>query len=181
MVQLAATKGYSVSIWFAIGCMTAEVVCVSICVLVMDKISQSPIVTRSLEWLSLLIIIWLVISSFTKSDVGIPQMMSPFIFGFVLMILNPVQLPFWFGWTTILVHRKLLLPTRHDNMHYIIGIAVGSILASGLFIAAGHAITSWMSGKEKMIRWIFGSIFIIIAAIQVWRIFRRPAYRAPGR
>ena len=178
MVQLAATKGYDVATWFAVGCMIAEVVCVTVCVLIMDKISQSTRFVKSLEWLSLIVIVWLIVSTFTKTETVIPPLMSPLFFGFVLMILNPVQLPFWFGWTTILAQRKILTPTRKNNINYIAGIAIGSILASALFIAGGHLITSWIVGKEKMIQRIFGSLFVVIALIQLWKIFKRPAYRA---
>ena len=181
MMQLAATKGHQVSLWFAVGCLIAEVLCVSICVLVMDKITRSARVVRSLELLSLIVVIWLIVTSFTGSDTVIPPLMSPFVFGFTMMILNPVQLPFWFGWTTILIRRKILSRARQDNLVYIAGIAAGSLLASLIFIAAGHLITSWISGKEKMVQWTFGSIFIIIAGIQIWKIFMRPAYQEQGR
>jgi threonine/homoserine/homoserine lactone efflux protein len=182
MIQLTATRGYIISTWFASGCMLAEIVCVTVCVLVMDRISQSKRLTRSLEWLSLIVIVWLIVATFTRGNIVIPQLMSPFVFGFVLMILNPVQLPFWLGWTTILAQRKILVPAKHNNVLYATGIALGSLAASALFIAGGHLIAGWISGKEKMIQWVFGSIFIIIAAIQLWKIFRpSAAYQEQGR
>jgi len=181
MVQLAATKGYLVSLWFAAGCLLAEVVCVSVCLLVMDKISQSKKLSRSLEWASLIVIVWLIVASFTRTSLVIPPHIPPFFFGFIVMILNPVQLPFWFGWTTILTQRKILVPSKKNAVLYVGGIALGSALASALFIAGGRAITDWMSGKEKMIQWLFGSIFVIIAIIQLCKILKRPGYQEQGR
>lgn len=187
MIKLAATHGYEASIWFAVGCMIAEVLCVSLCVTVMDRISRSPLLMRSLEWLSMLVIIWIVVSSFSPLK-GFALMEIPggkpaiLLFGVVIMAINPVQLPFWAGWTTILMQRNLLKPTRADNLQYITGIAAGSILASALFIAGGRVITPWISGNETLIQWIFGLTFIVIALIQLKKIiFRPPAYRSQGR
>jgi threonine/homoserine/homoserine lactone efflux protein len=61
-VQLAATRGYEVATWFATGCMIAEVLCVSLCLLIMDRINESPKLMRSLEWVSLLVLIWIIVS-----------------------------------------------------------------------------------------------------------------------
>ena len=180
MIQLAATHGYELAIWFAAGCMIAEILCVSLCVTIMDRITQSPMLMRSLEWVSMLVIIWIVTSSFSPLK-GIAFMNIPegrpetLLFGLVIMAINPVQLPFWVGWTTILMQRKILKPVRSDNLQYITGIAAGSIVASGLFIAGGHAITQWISGKETLIHWIFGLTFVVIALIQLKKIIFRPA------
>jgi threonine/homoserine/homoserine lactone efflux protein len=182
MIQLAATKGYEIAAWFALGCMISEVLCVALCVTIMDRISETPLLMRALEWVSMLVIIWIVVSSFSPLK-GFALMEVPegnletLLFGIVIMAINPVQLPFWVGWTTILMQRKLLKPTRSDNTQYIIGIAAGSIIASALFIAGGHVITRWIAGRETLIQWIFGLTFVVIALIHLKKIiFRRPAY-----
>jgi len=180
-VQLAATKGYDTAIWFSLGCMIAEVICVSVCVAVMDRLRNLPAVMKSLQWLSLLLILWLVVSLFIKPEVPIPHTLPAIVFGFLLMIINPVQLPFWFGWTTILIERKILKVNSSASVQYIIGIALGSIAASAIFIAGGHAITGWMSGKEKLIQWTFGSAFLVIAIIQITKILRPKVDQLPDR
>jgi len=181
MVQLAATKGHEVATWFATGCMISEVLCVGLCTMIMDRISRSPKIMRAFEWVSLLVIAWIVVSSFatlkgsaTTTLQIVPGNFSPFLFGLILMAANPVQLPFWAGWTTVLMQRGLLKPDRSSNIEYIFGIAVGSIVASLLFIAFGKMITGWMAGKEQLIQWIFTAIFVAIAAIQVRKIIIRP-------
>ena len=185
-VQLAALRGYEVATWFAAGCMISEVLCVSLCLLIMDRITQSPKLMRSLEWASLLVLIWIIVSSFaTMKGVASAQLqftrVSPFLFGLILMAMNPVQVPFWAGWTTLLMQRGLLKGDRLEHVNYVFGTAVGSILASLLFILGGQAITHWMAGKEKTIQWIFIAIFIVIAAIQLVKIIRKRAYPAQDR
>jgi len=187
-VQLAATKGYQTGIWFSLGCMIAEVICVTVCVLVMDKIAQSKAFVKTLEWASLALILWIVVSSFARiknpaaTDMSIiPGHISPFLFGLFLMMINPVQMPFWFGWTTILIERRILAVNSKNNVQYIIGIAIGSLAASAIFIASGQAITHWVSGKETLIQWIFGSVFVIIALVQIKKIFRPRGDRSQGQ
>jgi threonine/homoserine/homoserine lactone efflux protein len=189
MIQLAATRGYTVSSWFAFGCMLAEVICVFICLKVMHRISRSPLLIKSMEWVSLLVIVWLVVSSFASvkdphpMDVPvIPEHISPFLFGLMLMLINPVQIPFWVGWTTILMERRTLSPDGHNNTQYIIGIAAGSILASGLFIAGGRAISDRIAGREVLMQWIFGLALMSIAITQLVKIVRkRKADRLQGQ
>lgn len=179
-VQLAAFKGYETAAWFSLGCMVAEVICVSVCILVMDKMTKSNALINILEWATVALLIWIAVSSFaqvknpTPNDVSlIPGNVSPFMFGLFLMIINPVQMPFWFGWTMILIERKILPISNRYNIQYIIGIAIGSIAASAIFIAGGQAITRWVSGKELLIQWIFGLTFLLIALIQIWKIIKR--------
>jgi threonine/homoserine/homoserine lactone efflux protein len=186
LVQLTALRGYKVATWFEAGCMLAEMLCVSLCLLVMDKITRSPKVMRSLEWVSLLVLIWIIFSSFaTLKGAATAQLqytsVSPFLFGLILMAMNPVQVPFWAGWTTVLMQRGLLKGGRHENINYVFGIAFGSIVASILFILGGQAITHWMAGKERTIQWIFTAIFILIAAIQLVKIFRKRERRVEDR
>jgi threonine/homoserine/homoserine lactone efflux protein len=180
MIQLSATRGYLVSSWFALGCMAAEVICVYMCVKIMSRITQSRLLIKSLEWVSFMVILWLVVSSFASvkdpHPMGvpvIPEHFSPFMFGLLLMLINPVQIPFWVGWTTILIERKILHAYGHDNIQYIIGIAAGSLLASLLFIAGGHAISGWIAGRQALMQWVFGLALVIIAITQVVKIVRR--------
>jgi membrane protein DedA with SNARE-associated domain len=93
------------------------------------------------------------------------------------MAMNPVQVPFWAGWTTLLMRRGSLKGDRLEYVNYVFGTAVGSIIASILFIASGQAITHWMTGKEKTIQWTFIGIFVLIAAIQLVKIIRKRRYR----
>src|ERR1044071_6123115 len=129
-VQLAAMRGYEVATWFSIGCMVAEILCVSLCLMVMDKITRSPKLMRSLEWVSLLVLIWIIVSSFASlKGVASAQLqytqVSPFLFGLILMAMNPVQLPFWAGWTTLLMQRGLKKGDRLEQVNYVFGTAVG--------------------------------------------------------
>lgn len=174
---------------FALGCMMAEVICVYLCVKIMDRISQSKLLIKSMEWISLMVIAWLVVSSFsTVKDPSpidvpvIPSHISPFVFGLLLMAVNPVQIPFWVGWTTIMIERKLLPPDGRENTLYITGIAAGSLLASVLFIAGGRAISDWIVGREFLMQWVFGAALVIIAITQIVKIVRRRrSGQSPGQ
>lgn len=178
-IQLSATRGYEASAWFSAGCMIAELLCVSICIVVMDRIRQSKILIKSMEWASLLIITWLVVSSFatvkdpTPLDIPLmPHNASPFLFGILLMAVNPVQIPFWFGWTTILIERRLIKAGTSDSVWYVTGIALGSAAASALFITCGQMISDWVSGRETLLQWMFGLFFLSVGAAQVFKIVK---------
>jgi threonine/homoserine/homoserine lactone efflux protein len=186
MVQLATTRGYEISSWFAVGCALSEILCVALCLTVVDRIAKSGALIKSLEWMSLLVIVWIVASSFATikdpTKTFVPLLLSPFLSGVILMAINPVQLPFWAGWTTILIKRGRLTPSRRNHTLYMIGIAIGSLLASALFIICGHLIMHWMIGKQEIVQMSFVGILMLIAAIQVVKIIIRPKpYQSPGR
>ncbi|MEI9920416.1 MAG: LysE family transporter [Bacteroidota bacterium] len=186
MVQLTAARGYEAATWFAAGCMVSEMLCVSLCLLIMERINRAPKLMRALEWVSLMVLIWIIVSSFaTLKGVASSQLQSspgfPFLFGLILMAMNPVQVPFWAGWTTVLMQRGSLKHDWLEKVNYVFGIAVGSLVASMLFVACGQAITHWMAGKERTIQWTFTAIFIVIAMIQLIKILRKRANPAPDR
>ena len=186
LVQLATSRGQEVSTWFALGCALSEVLCVCLCLTIVDRITKSDALVKSLEWMSLLVIVWIVASSFATikdpTKTFVPLLLSPFLSGVILMAINPVQLPFWAGWTAILIKRGRLTPSRRNHILYITGIALGSLLASALFIAGGHLIMHWMTGKQHVVQMAFIAILVLIAIIQIVKIIFRPkAYRSPGQ
>jgi hypothetical protein len=72
-----------------------------------------------------------------------------------------------------MMERKVLPADGSNNTIYIAGIAVGSLAASALFIAGGHAMSDWLEGREMLMQWVFGLALVTIAISQVVKIIRR--------
>lgn len=53
-VQLAITDGYSTALWFAAGCLIAEMLYVGISLTMMDRIMKIGILLKLLQWVSLI-------------------------------------------------------------------------------------------------------------------------------
>jgi cell division protein FtsB len=85
---------------------------------------------------------------------------------------NPVQIPFWFGWSTVLFTKKILQPRNDHYNSYIIGIGIGTFLGNLLFIYGGKLIGNKIHNNQDILNWVIGGIFAITAIIQIWKMAR---------
>ena len=85
---------------------------------------------------------------------------------------NPVQIPFWFGWSAILFTKKILLPRKDHYYLYISGIGIGTFLGNCIFIFGGLLLVEKLNNNQHLLNYIIGSIFGITALIQMWRMIK---------
>jgi len=178
-IQLTAIEGAFTALLFSLGCMVAEMVYVFVCLALMDRLLRFANVLSSLQWISLAVLILLSIASFVSASsnqiitaISASTGKSPFLFGFLLMIINPVQAPFWLGWTTLLVEKKMLRPQVSHYALYIFGVCFGSFIANVLFIACGRYVFEKSGVTMEMFHYATGIFFLISATIQAATIFK---------
>ena len=178
-IQLAASNGTKTALWFASGCLVAELVYVRISLALRDLVIKIGAIQKVLHWISVAILIGLAIASFAATRVGslpvfvsLPGGISPFLFGFILMAVNPVQVPFWFGWSTVLFERRVLMPEALHYILYMVGVGLGSVIASVLFILAGHFLITWFPRSQGALHLVMGCVYVLTAAYLVWKNLR---------
>ena len=98
--------------------------------------------------------------------------MHRFLLGMFMCAINPVQIPFWFGWSTVLFTKKILEPVPAQYNSYIVGIGLGTLLGNAVFIFGGKWVAQRISNSEQYINWVIGGIFAITAIIQLWKILK---------
>ena len=99
--------------------------------------------------------------------------MHRFFLGAFMSAINPVQIPFWFGWSTVLFTKKILEPVNAQYNFYIIGIGTGTLMGNAVFIFGGKYMVSKIANSEHYLNWVLGSIFAITAVIQLWKMMRK--------
>lgn len=178
-MQISINSGLSQAILFSLGSLSAEVIYVRLSLVAMDWIRKQQKILKALEWVTLFIVLALAVGSFytamhpgvTKNPV-LNSTLHPFLLGLVMSALNPVQIPFWFGWSTVLFTKKVLLPrSSHYNL-YIIGIGLGTLLGNCVFIFGGKIIADKINNNQNILNWVIGGIFTITAIIQLWKIIK---------
>ncbi len=178
-MQLSISDGYTQAILFSLGSLLVEMIYVRISLVGIDWIRKQQKIFKILEWVTLAIVLALAVSSFyaalhptTEKNIILSSTLPRFILGAMMCALNPVQIPFWFGWSTVLFTKKVLLP-RNDNYNsYILGIGIGTFIGNCVFIFGGQLIVAQLNAKQGMLSWIIGGIFTVTAAIQVWRMIK---------
>ena len=180
-MQISVTDGITAAMLFSFGSLTAEIVYVRLSLVAMDWVRKQEKLFKILEWVTVFIVVALAFSSFyaamhpseTKNAILSKSTLPKFILGLVMSAVNPVQIPFWFGWSTILFTKQILLPRQDHYNIYIIGIGLGTFLGNCVFIFGGQLIANKISNNQHVLNWVIGSIFAITAIVQLWRIFKK--------
>jgi hypothetical protein len=94
------------------------------------------------------------------------------ILGMMMCAVTPAQIPFWFGWSTVLFTKKILVPKASFYNIYILGIALGTFAGNLLFIFGGRLMVDTLNTKQSLLNWIIGGIFAATAILQMWRIIK---------
>lgn len=179
-MQIAVQESILFAIYFSLGCIIVEVLYVRLSLVGISWIRKQEKIMKAMEWITLGILIALAVGSFlaaTKSGSGgksafLHNNMHRFLLGMLMSAINPVQIPFWFGWSTVLFSKKILEPKNSQYNLYIVGIGLGTLLGHSLFIFGGDWVVSKINNSEQYINWVIGSIFSLTAIIQFIRILK---------
>jgi threonine/homoserine/homoserine lactone efflux protein len=176
-MQISVTESVEHAILFAIGSLMAEMVYVRLSLVAMDWIRKQERIFRILEWVTLAIIVALAFSSFyaalhpkVEKNIILSSTLPKFLLGLLMSAVNPVQIPFWFGWSTVLFTKKILLSRNDHYNSYIIGIGIGTFIGNCVFIFGGRLMVERLNSNQHILNWVIGGIFAITALIQVWRM-----------
>src|SRR5688572_8361942 len=179
-MQISISDGIVAALMFSLGSLLAEVVYVRLSLVAMDWVRKQEKIFKILEWLTLAIVVALAIASFyaalnpsEQKNVILSSKLPKVLLGFTMSALNPVQIPFWFGWSTVLFTKKILQPRNDHYNIYIAGIGIGTFIGNLLFIFGGRLIADKIKNNQHVLNWIIGGIFAVTALIQLWKIWRK--------
>jgi len=140
-----------------------------------DWVRKQEKLLKVMEWITLAIIIALAVGSFlaasksgnANKNVLLQNNMHRFLLGMFMCAINPVQIPFWFGWSTVLFTKKILEPKNVQYNSYIIGIGLGTLLGNAVFIFGGKWLVQRIANSQQYLNWVIGGIFALTAVIQL--------------
>jgi len=179
-MQIAIGQGIQAAMLFSLGSLLAEMIYVRLSLVAMDWVLRQKLLLRILDWLTVLIVTALALSSFYTAlqpepspnpvlGISLPKI----VLGFMMSALNPVQIPFWFGWSAVLFSRKVLVPDRSQYYFYILGIGCGTFLGNCVFIFGGQYVAFRIESNQQALNWIIGGVFAFTALLQLFRILRK--------
>jgi threonine/homoserine/homoserine lactone efflux protein len=180
-MQIGIQESIQHAIWFSLGSLLVEMIYVRISLVAIDWVRKQQRLMKAMEWITLGIIIALAVGSFVaafKSGGGAKNVLlnnnlHRFVLGMLMCAINPVQIPFWFGWSTVLFTKKILEPRPLYYNIYIIGIGVGTLLGNCVFIFGGKWMIQRIANSEQYLNWVIGGIFTVTALIQLVMILQK--------
>jgi len=181
-MQLSIERGILPAIYFSIGSLTVELIYVRLSLLAVDWLHRNKTFMRYLNAATLLILLLLTAESVhsalhpeTVSPIAISGALPPLLFGMFLCSITTAQIPFWLGWSTILMERKILYPNGGTYWEYLLGIGLGTFFANGVFIYGGQLAGRSFQDDPALLHWVIGSFYGVTAIWQIWRMVRASA------
>jgi len=179
-MQIGIQESIANAMYFSFGSLLVEMIYVRISLVGIDWLRRQKKLMKAMEWITLGIIVALAVGSFiaaTKAggdakNVMLQNNMHRFLLGMFMCAINPVQIPFWFGWSAILFTKKILEPKQSHYNIYIIGIGLGTLLGNAVFIFGGKWLVHRIANSQQYINWVIGGIFSITALIQLIKMMR---------
>ncbi len=179
-MQIGIQESIKDAMYFSVGSLLVEMVYVRLSLVGIDWVRKQDKLMKIMEWVTLVIIIALAVGSFiaaSKSGGGTKNVllqnnMHRFLLGMFMCAINPVQIPFWFGWSTILFTKKILEPKHDQYNSYIVGIGLGTLAGNCVFIFGGKWMVQKIANSQQYLNWVIGGIFALTALIQFIKMMR---------
>lgn len=179
-MQIGIEESLTAAFYFAFGSLLVEMIYVRISLVAIGWVRQHTRLLRLMEWFTFLIMAALAIGSFVAASSSHPgsgnvllnNPIHRFLLGMLMCAINPVQIPFWFGWSTVLFNKKILIPQSSYYNSYILGIGLGTLLGNAVFIFGGRWLVDRIANSQQYINWVIGAIFSLTAVIQLVKMLR---------
>jgi threonine/homoserine/homoserine lactone efflux protein len=165
-MQISVSEGMYSAMLFSLGSLLAEIIYVRLSLVAMDWVRKQELFFKILEWVTLLIVLALAAFSFYAA-------LNPAEHENKILSSRMPKIPFWFGWSTVLFSKKILLPQNNHYNFYILGIAFGTFTGNLVFILGGQIIADSINNNQHILSWIIGGIFTITAIIQIRKMMKK--------
>jgi len=179
-MQIGIQESIREALWFSLGSLLVEMVYVRLSLVGIDWVRKQHKLMKMMEWITLAIILALAIGSFIAAAKGngstknvlLNNHLHRFLLGMFMCAINPVQIPFWFGWSTVLFTKKILEPMPGQYNGYILGIGLGTLMGNCVFIFGGKWMVQRIANSQQYLNWVIGGIFTLTALIQLIKMVR---------
>ncbi len=179
-MQIGIQESVTHALYFSLGSLLVEMIYVRISLVGVDWVRKQEKLMKAMEWFTLIIILALAAGSFMAAlkdgaetkNVFLENTMHRFLLGMFMSAINPVQIPFWFGWSTVLFSKRILEPVKSQYNLYIVGIGLGTLAGNCVFIFGGKWLVERITGSQEYLNWVIGGIFAITAIVQAIKMIR---------
>lgn len=183
--QLAVQEGYKNAWKYSIGIVLIEVVYLRLALTAMDWVVEHRLIFEIMSWLTVAVFLALGILSLViakkqtteKKGLLLNNKLDRFLLGISVSAINPVQIPFWFIWSTQLINSHVLQTTPlHFNL-FTGGAAIGSVAGLVVYMYGGRWLIHKLKASNKQLNIFMGIVFILAALWQLYSILNNPGLK----
>jgi len=179
--QISASQNISEAFEFSAAVILVELIIVRITLLGAHSINLNNKLFSYLTPPAIALLIYLSVSNFmsandqqtihTNSSI-FPTIKSSFALGLLMSLFNPMHVPFWMGWNSILSNRKKLYRKSGIYSSYITGIAIGSLAGLLPFILAGKFLITNYQEYSLIISFAMGILYLGFALYLLFKLYK---------
>jgi threonine/homoserine/homoserine lactone efflux protein len=144
----------------------------------MDWVVQHQQLFKILGWITVIVFITLGIAAFLmayrqqspQKGLLLKNNLNRFLLGVLVSGINPVQIPFWFLWSTQMLDANILQATETQYNLFTLGAGVGSLCGLGLYIHGGKWIIEKVKASNKGLNIFMGVVFILVGLYQLYNM-----------
>jgi hypothetical protein len=167
---------------FALGAAIVEMLYLRFALTGMDWVVQHRTWFIAIGWLTVVMFGILGVLAFRtagktgpeKKTLLLDNKLHRFLLGLMMSALNPVQIPFWFLWTSTFIQTKVLPVADLPFNLFTIGAGSGTLAGLAVYIHGGNWLVTRMKTTQQTLNKIMGIIFVITALIQLYRMIWKP-------
>ncbi|MEN9684813.1 MAG: hypothetical protein RLZZ28_599 [Bacteroidota bacterium] len=167
---------------FAIGVAIVEMIYLRFALTGMDWVIQHRKWFLALGWITVLLFLVLGVLAFVaakkqesdKKALLLNNQLNRFLLGLMMSALNPVQIPFWFLWSSTLVQAGALHTNDTSFNAFTLGAGCGTLGGLAVYIHGGNWLVNKMKTSNKTLNKIMGIIFVLTALLQLYRMVFHP-------
>lgn len=180
--QICIQEGFRKAWQFAVGVAIVEMIYLRFALTGMDWVVKHRLWFLGLGWLTVAMFLVLGFLAFKtankqgaeKKTILLDNHLNRFLLGLMMSALNPVQIPFWFLWTSTFIQTKVLPVETVAFDFFTAGAGIGTLTGLAVYIHGGNWLVSKMKTSNKTLNKVMGIIFMITALIQLYRMIWKP-------
>lgn len=180
--QICIQEGFSKAWQYAVGVAIVEMIYLRLALTGMDWVVQHRTLFLALGWLTVVLFLVLGVMAFNtarkqeteKKALLLDNKLNRFLLGLTMSALNPVQIPFWFLWTSTLIQAKVIAIASVPFNAFTIGAGTGTLTGLAVYIHGGNWLVNKMKTSNRTLNKVMGIVFMITALIQLYRMLYKP-------
>lgn len=180
--QVGLQEGLQKAWHFAIGVALIEMVYLRLALTGMDWVVQHRRIYLGLGWMTVVLFLILGIMAIVTAQkqqteskaLLLNNQLNRFLLGLSMSALNPVQIPFWVLWTSLLIQTQRLAVTGLAFNLFTIGAGLGTIAGLAVYIHGGKWLVQKIKASNRSLNLAMGIVFLITALLQLYRMVYQP-------
>jgi threonine/homoserine/homoserine lactone efflux protein len=179
--QISSSRGTGDAILYSLGSTLAEVTIVRIALSGMNWLTRSQKFFHFLEWLTAGMLMIFSIACFIAANsmeefpLILPELLLPsFLTGVIISVLTPMHIPFWLGWSTVLINKGVLTSGSQQYNIYVTGIGTGAIAGFIVYIFGGQYLLRIFQSNQFVLNCIIGIVLLIATFFHVRKMIFVP-------